>query len=95
MRFKVYVRDGELCQAFEYFFSLFQKYLVFVQRAQTHVVLSKRNKSVQPSKESTSNWMKRTSIDLHPPSVTALVLSSTSVPQQYAMKPGNWNDSMR
>ena len=44
MRFEIYVRDGELRQAFEYFFNLFQKYRMFVQRAQTHVVLSKEIK---------------------------------------------------
>ena len=44
MRFEVYVRDGELRQAFKDFFSLFQKYRMFIQRAQTHVVLSKKKK---------------------------------------------------
>ena len=41
MRFEIYMLDGQLCQAFEYLFGLLQKCLMFVQRAQTHVVLSK------------------------------------------------------
>jgi hypothetical protein len=41
MRFEMYMRDGELGEIFENLFGLFNKYLVFVQCTQTHVVLSK------------------------------------------------------
>jgi hypothetical protein len=44
MRFEMYVRDIELCQAFENLLSLFHKNFMFIQRAQTHVVLSKKEK---------------------------------------------------
>ena len=44
MRFEIYVRDGQLCQDFEYLFDTFKTCLMFVQRAQTHVVLSKEIK---------------------------------------------------
>ncbi len=40
MQFEMYVCDGELGEIFEYLFGLFHKYLMFVQCAQTHVVLS-------------------------------------------------------
>ena len=42
MQFEICVCDMEICQAFEYLFGLFHKYLMIIQRAQTHVVLSKR-----------------------------------------------------
>jgi hypothetical protein len=41
MQFERCVRNMEIGQAFEYLFSLFHKYLMIIQRAQTHVVLSK------------------------------------------------------
>src|SRR5580698_3080946 len=50
MRFEMYVRDGQLGEIFEDLFRLFQKYLVFVQCTQTHVVLS-RDKSKKDAKK--------------------------------------------
>lgn len=51
MQFETYVCDREICQAFEYLFHLFQKFVMFVQRAQTKVVLSKGIRLFNPLQE--------------------------------------------
>jgi hypothetical protein len=109
MRFEMYMRDGELGEIFENLFGLFNKYLVFVQCTQTHVVLSKEKTGEKKKEylkkiaqsfvrvwdERTGQKNGRTSTDLHPVRLTPLVASSRAMPQLIAMKPGSWRDSMR
>jgi hypothetical protein len=97
MRFEMYVRNGELGEIFEDLFGLLYKYLVFVQCAQTHVVLPKERMLKPLLRVERKDWWKkkRTSTDPHPVMLTPLVRSSRAIPQLIATKPGDWRDSMR